>query len=144
VSNGNGNGNRLQHPKKRAFIAAYRNSGTIRAAAEAAGIDRVTYWRWTEHDPVFAAAAAQAKEEYADLLEAKLSQLSLKQDNVTALIVGLKMTGRFVERTRAEVSGPEGQPIQVQDVGKLNDAELDNLIADLNTPAEGSARTGAA
>lgn len=64
-------------------------------------------------DPVFAVAAQHAKEEFGDLLEAKLAQLSLKQDNVTALIVGLKMAGRFVDRVQSEVSGPNGGSISV-------------------------------
>ena len=108
---------RIAHPKKRAFLAAYRQSGNIRASTEAAGIQRRTFYDWCEHDLIFAVAARQAKEEFADLLEAKLAQMALRQDNVTAIIVGLKMAGRFVERTRSEVSGPEGRPIQIDDVG---------------------------
>jgi hypothetical protein len=104
---------RIRHPQKRAFLAAYRQSGNIRASTEAAKVTRQTYYNWCEDDLVFAAAARTAKEEFGDLLEDKLAQMSLKQDNVTALIVGLKMAGRFVERTRSELSGPEGQPIQI-------------------------------
>ena len=104
---------RIRHPSKRAFLAAYRQSGNIRASTEAAKITRQTYYNWCEHDLMFAAAARQAKEEYGDLLEAKLAQMALKQDNVTALIVGLKMLGRFVERTKSEVSGPDGGPISI-------------------------------
>lgn len=108
---------KISHPLKRAFLAAYRQSGNIRASTEAAGVDRRTYYDWCEHDLIFAAAAGQAKEEFGDLLEAKLSQMAIKADNVTALIVALKMAGRFVERTRSEVSGPGGAPIQHEDVG---------------------------
>jgi hypothetical protein len=101
---------KLSHPQKRAFLAAFRQTGNIRASTEAAGIDRRTYYHWTENDLVFAAAARQAKEEFGDLLEAKLSQMAMRQDNVTALIVALKMAGRFVERVdqRTEHSGAVG------------------------------------
>ena len=92
---------------------AYRQSGNIRISSEAAKVDRRTYYFWMERDLVFAAAAQIAKEEYGDLLEAKLANIAFHQDNVTALIVSLKMIGRFVERTRSEVSGPEGKPIQI-------------------------------
>lgn len=104
---------RIGHPKKRAFLAAFRQSGNIRASTEAAGIRRQTYYEWCEHDLVFAAAAHQAKEEYGDILEAKLSQMAVSQSNVTALIVALKMAGRFVERTRSEVTGADGGPISI-------------------------------
>ncbi len=104
---------RIRHPQKRAFLAAYRQSGNIRASTEAAKITRQTYYNWCEKDLVFAAAAQTAKEEYGDLLEAKLAQMALRQDNVTALIVGLKMIGRFVDKTRTEVSGPNGNAIEI-------------------------------
>lgn len=103
---------KIRHPKKRAFLAAYRQSGNIRASTEAAGIDRTLYYVWCEKDLVFAAAARQAKEEFGDLLEAKLAQMAMKQDNVTAIIVALKMAGRFVDRVKSEVSGPDGNPVQ--------------------------------
>lgn len=77
-------------------------------------MDRTTFYKWTESDLVFAAAARQAKEEFGDLLEAKLSQMAMRESNVTALIVALKMQGRFVERTRSEVSGPDNSPIQFE------------------------------
>jgi len=100
----------IRHPQKRAFIAGYRQSGNIRAACEAAGISRPSYYVWMENDLVFAAAARQAKEEFGDLLEAKLSQMAMRQDNVTALIVALKMAGRFNDRIdqRIEHSGAVG------------------------------------
>jgi hypothetical protein len=103
----------IRHPKKRAFLAAYRQSGNIRASCEAADVARSQFYVWCECDDRFAVATRVAKEEFGDLLEAKLSQLAMRQDNVTALIVALKMAGRFVERTRQEVSGPEGGPIEL-------------------------------
>src|SRR5688500_11364022 len=89
----------IGHPKKRAFLAAYARVGTIRAGCEKAGIARQTYYDWTEHDEQFVMAANLAKQEYADRLEEKLSELSMDKDNVTALIVALKIAGRFVERS---------------------------------------------
>lgn len=114
--------NTMQHPGKRAFIAAYRQSGNIRASCEAAGIDRVTYWRWTESDMNFTIAARQAKEEYGDLLEAKLAQMALREGNLQAVITALKMAGRYRETTRTEVTGADGNPIEVNaTTGTLSD-----------------------
>ena len=88
---------KIQHPKKRAFLAAYANSANIRAACKAANINRSTYYDWMERDEAFALAAEQAKQDYGDLLEAELTSQAVQQHNTTALIVALKMAGRFVD-----------------------------------------------
>jgi len=95
---------------------AYARIGTIRAACEAAGIQRRTYYDWSERDEVFVEAAQLAKQEFGDRLEEKLAELSLDYGNVTSLIVALKMAGRFVETTRNEHTGAGGAPIQVSAV----------------------------
>jgi hypothetical protein len=104
---------KISHPLKRAFLAAYRQTGNIRASTEAAKVDRRTYYDWCENDLVFAAAAQVAKEEYGDILEAKLSQMAVKHDNVTALIVALKMAGRFRERTEQTIEQAGRMRIEV-------------------------------
>jgi hypothetical protein len=58
-----------RHPKKAAFLAAYRVSGNISTACIAAGIHRSTYYDWTEKDDAFTPAAQQALAEAGDLLE---------------------------------------------------------------------------
>jgi hypothetical protein len=50
------------------FIANFRDSGNVRAAAEAAGVDRATPYLRAERDPAFASAWAAAKEDAIDLL----------------------------------------------------------------------------
>lgn len=101
--------NTIQHPKKRAFLAAYKQLGTIRAACEAAKINRGTYYQWAEHDETFAFAANQAKEEYGDRLEEKLGDIAM-DGNVTALIVKLKIAGRYTEKQVVEQRTPTGPP----------------------------------
>lgn len=120
--------NAIRHPKKRAFLAAYRNTGNIRVATEAAGVNRCTFYEWAEHDEIFALAAEQAKAEFGDLLERKLSEMAFEADNVTALIVALKMAGRFVDKTRNELTGADGRPIQIEH-GELSEEELDDRLA---------------
>lgn len=58
-----------RHPKKDAFLAAYRVSGNISTACTAAGLHRSTYYDWTEKDERFALEARQAYNEAGDLLE---------------------------------------------------------------------------
>lgn len=61
-------------PKKRprwakAFLAAFTESGNVRLACDAAGIERSTAYRLRHSDPTFAADWEQAEEQAADLLE---------------------------------------------------------------------------
>ena len=56
--------------KRAAFLAAYQETGTIRAAAEAAGIDRTTHYRWLD-DPEYAELFYQAQQEAVESLEAE-------------------------------------------------------------------------
>jgi hypothetical protein len=60
----------MRHPKKAAFLAAYAECGNISTACKAADINRNTYYVWAEHDGGFAAAAAQARQDAAEKLEA--------------------------------------------------------------------------
>jgi hypothetical protein len=51
------------------FLEHFRNSGNVREAAEAVGVDRSTPYRTAERDPAFAAKWAAAGEDAADVLE---------------------------------------------------------------------------
>lgn len=120
---------KIQHPKKRAFLACFANSGNIRMSCAAAKINRTTYYDWREHDEQFDAACHQAKAEYGDLLEDELKQQIFLQHNTTALIVALKMAGRFVETQRQEHSGPGGGPQEHRHEQRYTDDQLVDIIS---------------
>lgn len=56
---------------QRAFIAAYRCTGTVAAAAAVAQISRVAHHRWTKDSPAYFEAYKTAEAEIADMLEAE-------------------------------------------------------------------------
>lgn len=60
----------IGHKKKRAFLAAYAETGTVKAACEAAEISRATFYtkQWQE-DEDFRAAFAHAQDMAAETLE---------------------------------------------------------------------------
>jgi len=58
------------HPKKRAFLAAYSETGNIRLACQAAQIGRSSHYRWLD-DPDYAEEFEQAKKDAVDVLEAE-------------------------------------------------------------------------
>ncbi len=66
----NGPFSEIQHPKKRAFLIAYGETGKKGLAAELAGIDRSAIYQpgWRD-DPEFQEALKYAREMAADILE---------------------------------------------------------------------------
>lgn len=63
----------IRHAKKRAFLKAYSNCGNIKKAAEAAGIGRVSHYRWLEGES-YAAAFEDAHTIYVEALEAEVDR----------------------------------------------------------------------
>lgn len=62
-------GDKIQHPKKRAFLAAYAKCGTIRKSAKIAKIDRTTHYAWMNDDLQYAHEFEEAKEDFIETLE---------------------------------------------------------------------------
>lgn len=61
----------IDHPKKRAFLSAYRESCNVRLASELAEVSRSSVYRWRDEDPEFADAFELAKADAGDLLKAE-------------------------------------------------------------------------
>ena len=62
---------KIAHPYKRAFLAAFRETGNVCLACQAAGVGRSSHYRWLEQDPEYREAFDQAKEDATDVLEAE-------------------------------------------------------------------------
>ena len=74
------------------FLAAFRNSGIIRAAAQAAGVTRALVYERRMNDPVFAEQYREAERDALDMIEAALRQRALTMDT-TAAIYLMKVHG---------------------------------------------------
>lgn len=61
--------NQIQHPKKRAFLAAFAHLGSVTRAARAAKIDRTSHFLWKRDDSDYARAFEDAQAISADVLE---------------------------------------------------------------------------
>lgn len=62
---------KIQHPKKRAFLAAYARTGNITQSAAICKIDRSNHTLWMRKDLVYVEAFQQAGLAAADYLEAE-------------------------------------------------------------------------
>jgi hypothetical protein len=90
-----------------AFLAVLRNSASVRAACDAAGINRTTAYRARERSPEFRAAWDQALDESCDLLVAEAQRRALEVSD-TLLIFLLKSHRPAVYReppARVDITG---------------------------------------
>lgn len=62
-------GSLMVQARKRAVVAALRESGNVRLCTEAANVSRQVHYDWLKTDPEYARAAAEACAEFADNLE---------------------------------------------------------------------------
>lgn len=58
-----------RHPKKRAFLAAFAETGNVTRAAEIVGCARTRHYEWLKDDPDYAADFASVEGHAADRLE---------------------------------------------------------------------------
>lgn len=154
---------------KAKFIEHFREYGNVSTAVALAGIERrATVYDWQEHDDQFAAAFREAEIVATENLEHEARRRAVegvestkgiydRQGNMiaeetetkysdTLLIFLLKARApeKYRENRTVEISGPRGMPIQFEDVSKLDDAELDALIAELTARDQALAGAGAA
>lgn len=68
----------IRHAKKRLFLEAFSRVGTIKHAAEAAGVDRHSHHLWLQKDPEYAAAFAEAEEQAVEVLEREMRRRAVE------------------------------------------------------------------
>lgn len=121
---------------KQAFLDALAETGILASAMRASGVKAyATPKRWRDSDPDFAQAYAEALEAAADTLEAEArrrasegvvrvkfhpktgEQIDEVQYSDTLMMFLLKGSrpDKFAERTKSELSGPGGAPMEVND-----------------------------
>ena len=135
-------------PKKGdAFLAAYRECGSVSYAARAEKINRCTHYRWLQQYPEYTEAFAEAREEAADVLEQEARRRAVegveapvfykgevcgtvKRYSDVLLIFLLKGARPDKYRERYEVTEDQDRSL-VPDPGRdvLPDHVLDKLIA---------------
>jgi hypothetical protein len=106
-----------------AFLIAFRNSGNVRAAAQAAGVSRSEVYLARTRDASFAEAWDEAAEEAVDAIEARARQLALAGD--TRLLMFFLQHLRpavYGERLRVDVAS-EARRIARQLGGSPEDEE---------------------
>ena len=123
---------------KQAYLDELRKHGLRATAIRAAGMGSTTLGRWRDGDPEFAAAEQEAIQDAAEALELEARRRAYdgvdrekcigsgdnsrfiveKQFSDTLMLALLKANNpdKFKDRTASEISGPNGQPVQVDGV----------------------------
>ena len=110
----------VRTPEKREALRAYVTIGTVTGAMQAVGMARRTWYDWQEHDPDFASAVHDAEQAAADRLEAIAIRRATQQQAPSDLLLIFLLKGlrpeKYRERHQLEHTGPNGGPIQHEDV----------------------------
>jgi len=127
--------------KRAAFLAAYRNTGNIKLACEAAQIGRSAHYRWRASDPDYAEDFERAKGDAVDVLEAEARRRAVdgwvekvgwykgqaggtvRRYSDVLLIFLLKGAAPEKYRERVEVSGAMAKI----DFGRMTDEQLSRI-----------------
>ncbi len=89
----------------------------MRAACQAAGIDRKTAYNWRDRDNEFRRAWEEALEDACDILEAEAWQRARgKSDLLLIFLLKAHRPSKYRETSRHELTGVDGKPITVKDV----------------------------
>lgn len=89
--------------KKRAFVEAYRNEGSIFHAAKATGIHRATYYNWAERDPAFMAAVEDSKEDCYDQVESSVFKKAINGGTLESFFYLKAHRPKFRDRVSIDV-----------------------------------------
>lgn len=136
-----------QRAKKRLFLLAFMEIGTLRHGCEAADVHPTTVRTWKREDPAFAREFEAAYEFSIDLLEKEAIRRAfdgweetvyqggkavgtVRKFSDVLLIFLMKgaRPGKYRDNSRVELTGADGGPIQSQTVSEtLNDHERARL-----------------
>lgn len=89
--------------KKRAFVEAYRNEGSIYHAAIAAKIHRATYYNWIERDPAFLQAVEDSKEDCYDQVETSVFKKAINGGTLESFFYLKAHRPKFRDRVSIDV-----------------------------------------
>ena len=68
----------ISHPRQKAFLVAYLETGNVSRACEVAKVGRSSHYRWLEQDPKYREAVVIAKECAGDALEAEAHRRAIE------------------------------------------------------------------
>lgn len=144
-----GNGNhksKSQQRKKKAFLTAFGQTGTVTAAAQLAGIDRKMHYTWLlqDEDGSYHKAFAEAEDIATERMEQEAIRRAVQgvpepvfyqgqqvgyvqrySDTLLMFMLKGQRPDKFRDNVRQEISGPNGGPVDMGFKIKIEDATKD-------------------
>lgn len=114
-------------PQQAAFLAQLSLGYSVKYAAQVAEAGRTTVYEWRNTIPAFAQAWAASLQDGGDWYEDQL-HLRAEKGDTTAIIVGLKMRERFVERAEAKSVNLNVHADATEALRRYSLEELDRLL----------------
>jgi len=127
------------HPLKKIMLEARARGLSVSGSCAAAGLTPPTLYAWRQQDHRFAQAWADASNEAGDWYEDRLHDKAEKGDT-TAIIVGLKMHGRFADNP-AMLIQQDNRKLQV-DLSGMPLEEIQELLRGLQETNRASEEQG--
>ncbi len=91
----------IRHDKKRAFLIAYSETGSVTKSAEAAGIVRTHHYHWLKTDTQYKDALSLADHLFSEALESHARSLALKGDTtMTIFLLKGQMPEKYGDKSR--------------------------------------------
>jgi len=97
------------------FLRVLADTCNVRAAAQAAAVNRQTVYEHRDRDPGFAAAWDQAIEDAADVLEAEAwTRARAQSDLLLIFLLKARRPRLYRETVRQEMTGKDGGPVTIR------------------------------
>ncbi len=133
----------ISHPGKRAFLAAFAETGNVSESASIAGVSREAHYDWKAQDADYAAAFEEAKQRAGDALEDEAVKRARGEHGSDRLLIFLLQGNKpekFKHRVATEHTGAVKHQHSVDLTGLTDDelALLDRIFAPPAQPERGS------
>lgn len=116
-------GNNYTVERKRAFLEAYREEGSIYHAAHRSHVSRKTVYNWIEHDEQFAEAVADCKDDAVVELEQSVYKRAFKSD-LLAMFVLKAHRPQYRDKVTVDLSAVQEQINAMMERLELNPRQL--------------------
>lgn len=110
--------------RKRAFLAALSKGWSVSRAAQEAGVDRTTVYKWRERSAAFGRDWDFAFEAGTDLLEDIAHKRAFEgSDTLLIFMLKARRPHKFRDNATVEITGKDGGPLVVRYPVKAEDPE---------------------
>ena len=132
---GNGQPDKIGHPKKRAFLVAFARVGVVSECTKIAGVRRQTHYEWLANDPDYAQAFKDADETHTERMELEADRRAIEgwEEPVYqgGVMVGTKLKFSdtlLIFRLKAKAPEKYRERFEVSSKDAELDAQLDDEV----------------